>query len=81
MTREELNNKIHSKIVNDELYEDEIMEDIMQLVDVHVKEQLRIGVVSQQRELLMAFALYVVNEPTKSIDDLIIDFEREHCSH
>ena len=47
MTREELNNKIHSKIVNDELYEDEIMEDIMQLVDVHVKEQLRIGGVSQ----------------------------------
>jgi len=45
MTREELNNKIHSKIVNDELYEDEIMEDIMQLVDVHVKKQLRIGVV------------------------------------
>ena len=36
--------------------------------------------VSQLSELLMAFALYVVNEPTKSIDDLIIDFQKEHCS-
>lgn len=44
-------------------------------------KNLSISAVSNRRELLMAFALYVVNEPTKSIDELIIDFEKEHCSH
>jgi len=64
MTREELNNKIHSKIVNDELYEDEMMEDIMQLVDAHVKEQLRLHSVVGQSEQLFCYheGSYTLNE-------------------
>ena len=46
MTRENLKNQVNSKIVNDELSEEEMMHDIMQMVDAHVTQQLRIGSVS-----------------------------------
>ena len=40
MTRENLKNQVNSKIVNDELSEEEMMHDIMQMVDAHVTQQL-----------------------------------------
>ena len=52
MTRENLKNQVNSKIVNDELSEEEMMHDIMQMVDAHVTQQLILSGVSQQRELL-----------------------------
>tara|TARA_R110000822_G_C14981533_1_gene458567 strand:+ start:58 stop:315 length:258 start_codon:yes stop_codon:yes gene_type:complete len=59
MNREQLKNQVNSKIVNDELSEEEMMHDIMQMVDAHVTEQLRIGGVSQQRELLEAYTQFL----------------------
>ena len=56
MTRENLKNQVNSKIVNDELSEEEMMHDIMQMVDAHVTQQLILSGVSQQRELLIALA-------------------------
>ncbi len=52
-----------------------------ELIEVYRTEQLILSGVSNRRKLLMAFALYVVNEPTKSIDDLVIDFDNEYKSH
>ena len=52
MTRENLKNQVNSKIVNDELSEEEMMHDIMKMVDAHVTQQLILSGVSQQRELL-----------------------------
>jgi hypothetical protein len=47
MTRENLKNQVNSKIVNDELSEEEMMHDIMQMVDAHVTQRLILsGVVS-----------------------------------
>ena len=55
MTRENLKNQVNSKIVNDELSEEEMIHDIMQMVDAHVTQQLILSGVSQQRELLLAY--------------------------
>ena len=52
-----------------------------ELIEVYRTEQLILSGVSNRRKLLMAFTLYVVNEPTKSIDDLVIDFDNEYKSH
>ena len=46
MTRENLKNQVNSKIVNDELSEEEMMHDIMQMVDAHVTQQLILSGVS-----------------------------------
>ena len=53
MNREQLKNQVNSKIVNDELSEEEMMHDIMQMVDAHVTEQLRIGGVSISTDLII----------------------------
>ena len=55
MTRENLKNQVNSKIVNDELSEEEMMHDIMQMVDAHVTQQLILSGVSQRSELLEGF--------------------------
>jgi GH25 family lysozyme M1 (1,4-beta-N-acetylmuramidase) len=55
MTRENLKNQVNSKIVNDELSEEEMMHDIMQMVDAHVTQQLILSGVSHQREQLSPF--------------------------
>ena len=47
MTRENLKNQVNSKIVNDELSEEEMMHDIMQMVDAHVTQQLILSGVSK----------------------------------
>jgi hypothetical protein len=47
MTRENLKNQVNSKIVNDELSEEEMMHDIMKMVDAHVTQQLILSGVSK----------------------------------
>ena len=47
MKREDLKNQINSKIVNDELSEDEMMYDIMKMVDAYVSKQLSIAAVGK----------------------------------
>ena len=59
MTRENLKNQVNSKIVNDELSEEEMIHDIMQMVDAHVTQQLILSGVSQQRELLEAYQHFI----------------------
>lgn len=59
MNREQVKTQINIKIVNDELSEAEMMEDIMQMVDAHVKEQSDIQRVSKQRELLIGYNEYL----------------------
>tara|TARA_R110000803_G_scaffold78075_3_gene143126 strand:- start:8816 stop:9061 length:246 start_codon:yes stop_codon:yes gene_type:complete len=62
---------------------DELNTELKALKKVNEEQakQLILPIVSNRRELLMAFALYVVNEPTKSIDDLVIDFDNEYKSN
>ena len=60
MTRENLKNQVNSKIVNDELSEEEMMHDIMQMVDAHVTQQLILsGVVSTLPQDPIVLARYM----------------------
>jgi hypothetical protein len=74
MTRENLKNQVNSKIVNDELSEEEMMHDIMQMVDAHVTQQLILSGVSQQSELL-AFKDWFNKLPEDSDDRLYLTNE------
>ena len=63
MTRENLKNQVSSKIVNDELSEEEMMNDIMQMVDAHVTQQLILSGISSS----MADKAQMINALTNTM--------------
>ena len=77
MTRENLKNQVNSKIVNDELSEEEMMHDIMQMVDAHVTQQLILsGVVTSKRDEtleLLEEIIIKVKEADNEVENGIYD--------